>query len=366
MTSVTHYPWAERLLHRIAFRGQAIQLSLADMEQWLFHIDNSQPITRPVFITALPRAGTTLLLEILSQLPELVTHTYRQMPFVMCPLLWSRISAPFRKDATLKERAHGDGMKVGFDSPEAFEEILWKAFWQNHYHQDAIMSWQATEENDAFFSFFTSHMRTLLTLYRQQHGSDAPDELHYLSKNNANIARLPLLAQRFPDSLILLPVRDPWQHATSMMRQHQRFSEIHQHDSFALSYMRWLGHHEFGQALLPLHFSAQDQPLAGLDPQQLPFWLTYWCNAYQAVLAQLPANVYLVNYEDLCSSPLPVLEALAAHLKTSHPNILLEQASRLHCPPHYPLDTAVPAPLNRQVQQIYNQLLSHAQMLAAA
>ena len=27
------------------------------------------------------------------------------------------------------ERAHGDGMTIGYDSHEAFEEVLWRAFW---------------------------------------------------------------------------------------------------------------------------------------------------------------------------------------------------------------------------------------------
>ena len=81
------------------------------------------------FVTSLPRVGTTLLLDVLSALPAFASHTYRHMPFVLCPILWDRISSGFRKEAELDEREHGDGIMIGYDSSEAFEEIIWMAFW---------------------------------------------------------------------------------------------------------------------------------------------------------------------------------------------------------------------------------------------
>jgi len=60
-------------------------------------------------------------LNALSALPAMCVHTYRHMPFVLCPLLWHRVSRGLRQESKLSERAHGDGLLVGFDSPEAFE-----------------------------------------------------------------------------------------------------------------------------------------------------------------------------------------------------------------------------------------------------
>ena len=119
----------DRLLHQIAFAAPSIQLTATDIEK-KFHssVYDTVGATRPIFITSLPRAGTTILLEVLSRFPSLATHTYRGMPFLMAPVLWSRLSGAFRKGGELGERAHGDGMKIGYDSPEAFEEILWPEF----------------------------------------------------------------------------------------------------------------------------------------------------------------------------------------------------------------------------------------------
>ena len=51
----------------------------------------------------------------LHQLPGMATHLYRDMPFVMAPILWSTISKGFRKPAKMAERAHKDGLQVGYE-----------------------------------------------------------------------------------------------------------------------------------------------------------------------------------------------------------------------------------------------------------
>ncbi len=128
------YSRLDRWLHHLAFKAITPQKAMADIEESLF-ATRLEPlaVTRPVFITSLPRAGTTLLLELLAGTDRFATHTYRDMPFVLCPLLWERLSSGFRTSDPLRERAHGDGISINSDSPEAFEEILWKAFWPRNY-----------------------------------------------------------------------------------------------------------------------------------------------------------------------------------------------------------------------------------------
>ncbi|CAB5122786.1 hypothetical protein D3OALGA1CA_2685 [Olavius algarvensis associated proteobacterium Delta 3] len=134
---VENYTFGDRLLHRIAFGAPSMQFVAADIEKSRFN-GMYEGVTNPgpIFITSLPRAGTTLMLEVLHRFPNLATHTYRDMPFVMAPILWSRLSGSFKKNAELRERAHGDGMNIGYDSPEAFEEVLWRTFWPEKVHQD--------------------------------------------------------------------------------------------------------------------------------------------------------------------------------------------------------------------------------------
>lgn len=312
------YSAADRLLHHIALGLPALQKSLAEIEDSVFaRALDAEPVAAPVFLTGLPRSGTTVLLELLAQQPAFVTHTYRQMPFVMAPLLWERLAGNLRKADERRERAHGDGVEVGFDSPEAFEEILWQAFFPDHYKSDRIVLWRATDSAAGFTDFFRAHMRKLRHL-----GGGG----RYLSKNNANIARLPLLARLFADAVFVIPFRNPADHIGSLMAQHRHFTKIHKSDPFALQYMKWLGHYEFGAALKPIAFGG---PAAG-PPEgegQADFWLRYWIAAYRHVLDTAPEGAVIIDYDRLCREPEAVLGTLADRLGLA-PAALKDWATR--------------------------------------
>ena len=158
------YALVDRLLHRLSFRTVQTQIELADLEERFFGGQLADiAVRQPVFITALPRSGTTLLLELCAGLDEFATHRYRDMPFVLLPLIWNRFSSAFRRNNAPRERAHGDGMLVSIDSPEAFEEIIWRAMWPDHYQGDRIRPWDK-DHNPAFLEYFTNHIRKILKL----------------------------------------------------------------------------------------------------------------------------------------------------------------------------------------------------------
>ena len=161
------------------------------MEDDLFKSNLSTiKINKPVFVTALPIAGTTLLLELCVNLDEFSSHCYRDMSFILTPLLWERFSSRFRQTDVPRERAHGDGMLVSIDSPEAFEEVVWKTFWKKHYKKDRIIPWSDNNDDD-FSDFLHSHLRKIVTL----RSKDSTSSFRYISKNNLNIARIELLLQ---------------------------------------------------------------------------------------------------------------------------------------------------------------------------
>ncbi len=81
-----------------------------------------------VFVSGLARSGTTLLMRMLHDTDEFASLTYRDMPLVMAPNLWRRLSGAFQKSMARQERAHGDGLQVDYDSPEALEEVFWRTF----------------------------------------------------------------------------------------------------------------------------------------------------------------------------------------------------------------------------------------------
>jgi hypothetical protein len=86
-------------------------------------------IERPVYVAGLARSGSTVLLEILSAVPGVVTHRYKDYPPIYTPYFWNWLldRIPTREVRPV-ERTHLDGIMVMPDSPEAMEEILWMTF----------------------------------------------------------------------------------------------------------------------------------------------------------------------------------------------------------------------------------------------
>ncbi|MDE1467571.1 sulfotransferase [Aurantiacibacter sp. D1-12] len=265
------YSWADRMVHRMAFSAKAPQRMLREMEDSRFgETIAAQSITAPIFITALPRAGTTLLLELLAKHPDVVTHTYRDMPFVLSPVIWRQFSGRFHAKQDAKERSHGDGIMVSADSPEAFEEV----FWLNHCAEDFSGGAIALRETMTAptKTAMRQHMRALML-------SRGASNARYASKNNANIARLPALAQAFPDAHIIVPLRNPLDQAQSLLHQHTKALASHSASAFAARYPRDIGHFEFGADHRPIMFPGMEQVRADHSPDTLDYWLAYWIAA---------------------------------------------------------------------------------------
>jgi len=267
------------------------------------------------------------MLEVLHRFPSLATHTYRDMPFVMAPILWSRLSSAFRKRVELHERAHGDGMQVGYDSPEAFEEILWRAFWPEKYTDTGIALWAENDIKDEASTFFVEHMKKIIALRRPDRIRDG----RYISKNNGNIARLDLIGRMFPEAKILVPVRHPIEHTASLLRQHRNFIEMHKNEAFIRRYMADLGHYEFGDLHRPIAFLGIDKLLSNRNPLQIDYWLAYWIAAFEYVLERRD-KVILISYEAICADGRRGLTDICTQLEIPEEGMLDTVASIFKAP----------------------------------
>lgn len=301
MVAQVNYTALDRVFHRIAFSVPTIQQTAAEIEHHMYgKLVSGVEARAPVFITSLPRAGTTLLLESLRQFPEFATHSYRDMPFILAPMFWSRLSGSFHKKAELNERAHRDGMMIGYDSPEAFEEVIWLKYWPEKYDRGTISLWTQDDESAQGQRFFADHMKKIVYL----RGLDrSRSQGRYLSKNNANIARLDLLGSMFPDARILIPFRDPVGHAASMLRQHVNFCALHESEPFVRRYMSDIGHFEFGELHRPIGFPGSAPDLTGLDIGTLDYWVAYWIAAFDYLAGLASNQIRFVGYESLCKNP---------------------------------------------------------------
>lgn len=306
MSFEINYSFLDRTTHKLAFGLPYIQMIAADLEQSMYASNFGHiAVDKPVFVTSLPRAGTTLLLEVLNTFAVTATHTYRDMPFIMAPLIFSKAGKNFQKEATLKERFHADGIKIGYDSAEAFEEVIWKQFWRKKYKGKTIPLWSDADEDEEALEFILEHMQKIISL-RTPPKIDAP---RYVSKNNANIARVDFINTYIPEAKIVVPVRDPLAHAYSMLNQHKKFFDTHKKEKFALRYMRDIGHFEFGKLHKPIDFNV-DIDLPEIDDDlSIAYWLTYVTKSF-AYIADKKNKVIPFDYEDACRNPQTQLQHL--------------------------------------------------------
>tara|TARA_A100001011_G_scaffold130388_1_gene137379 strand:- start:8292 stop:9260 length:969 start_codon:yes stop_codon:yes gene_type:complete len=269
---MNNYSWLEQKLHQFALSSQFMREVTFDFESSFK--TSLQKQDNHVFIAGLARSGTTILLNALFKSNSFASLSYADMPFILAPNLWSKISV-IKSDLNFKERAHGDGIKVSTESPEAFEEVFWKTFAYDYELEDK----------------FKKYVNNILIKYNKD---------KYLSKNNQNIRRIELISNIFKNSKILVPYRDPIQHSYSLLIQHKKFIEDCKNDLFISKYMKWIGHTEFGPNYIPI----RKDNLTFKDDLNINHWIEQWYLTYKNTVKLLKNknNIIFISYEKLCSS----------------------------------------------------------------
>lgn len=347
------YHLGSKLLHHLALDSRLLRRAAFDLDCSLSAARKLPPPQGPpVFITGLARAGTTILLEAIYASGRFATLTYRDMPFITAPNFWKSISSGQRRHAQAKERAHKDRLLVNYDSPEAFEEIFWMTFDREGYvRENCLVPHKAPRE-------------ALLNYRRYVANIIAKDSkktpLRYLSKNNNNLLRITAIKKAFPQAVVLVPFRNPLDHAKSLMVQHQRFLTMHQEDPFSLTYMNWLGHHEFGANLKPFRFSNDALPRCPDELADFSYWVRYWGCVYDYVLNRHAAEIVLFDYDRFCREPATCLEELAPLLQLDQeqlaPFFAKIQSSTRH--DHPPVDPEVLAQANRVHEKLRQRAMA--------
>lgn len=261
-------------------------------------------IEQPIFIAGIARSGTTLLLNLLAESPGVVTHRYRDFPFMYCPILWSWYVDHFGFPSTECERPHKDRIRISAESPEAYEEPVWSSFFKGLHDPLQNQLLAADDRDRDFDSFFKKHILKMLYLRGGQ---------RYLSKGNYNLSRIAYLASLFPDARFIVPIRSPLDHVQSLVRQHHIFCGYNEADSKVSKYLVAAGHYEFGWHRRPINFDAQEtqRVVAAWDEGRNALgYAIQWAAGYRYVHSllknssdNLSGRIKVVRYEDLCSRP---------------------------------------------------------------
>lgn len=277
---------------------------LGELEDDFFREELAEiAIDRPVFVTGLARSGTTMILTLLSRAAAVATHRYRDFPFVFAPVAWNRFQDLVRPGSgEAVERPHKDRIRITRESPEAFEEPLWQAFFPWTHDPARCHVVPRDTSNPAFEAAFCAHLKKILWLRGGQ---------RYVSKGNYNIARIAYLARLFPDARFVIPVREPVAHVHSLVKQHQLFCGYAKEDRRVPRYLEAAGHYEFGPQRRPIHLDPNrigEIEAAWRAGEDYRGYARQWAQVYAHVehLRRDPGlanRMQVVRYEDACAAP---------------------------------------------------------------
>ena len=261
-----NYSGIQKFLHDFVLSKKFVNKSLFELEK-IFYLKNKDIKNQShIFITGLPRSGTTIILNFIYSSNKYASLTYKHMPFILSPNFSKLFN---KKNISKKERLHGDGISYDINSPEALDEIFFN--------------------NDEEFikNELVNYIQLILL-------SESKEK--YLSKNNLNFKRIDLINSILPNSIFLIPIREPLQHTYSLLNQHLNFSQLQQGNDFIRRYMNYLGHNEFG-----LNHKPWNNPINFKDLNDINYWLEQWCLFYQDILKNYQSydNCFFIIYEEL-------------------------------------------------------------------
>lgn len=334
------YGLLERIMHRLVLGNRGIAEACFDMDQRIVRGSTMRVEEGAhVFVVGLARAGTTALMRTIHDSGAFRSLLYEDMPFVLAPNLWQKLRRPRRDAEAMQERAHGDGLMVSQKSPECLDEVFWRVFDGEAYigQKEMLPHHPSAELQKKFRAYVAAILNTT-------------PEKRYISKNNNNIIRLPAIHAMFPNAHILVMFRDPLDHATSLLRQHRRFTERQTDDPFVGAYMNWLAHHEFGAGHLPFAPEAAE----GSSPNELLYWLRQWSAVYERLLKEAPNNATFICYEGLCDDP-ALWPVIAEKLD------IPEGAPDLKKPHHKPIPLAGSDDALVYARDVYDRLVARSE-----
>jgi hypothetical protein len=299
------------------------------------------PIDRPIYILGLPRAGTTISAQMLSEHPDVTTHRYSDFALPYTPWWWNRLfpKLPINALKSPVERVNRDRVQVTRDSSEGVEEMIWLRFFRQLHDPSRCNVLDDTTANPDFERFFKDHIRKLLLVRGRS---------RYVSKNNPCVTRMRYLRRIFPDARFLLYVRNPIDHAASVVKQDRLFTELARDDQRLLKMNRVTGFHEFGPNFVPVNVgsdAATEEICRCRDEKRsVRARALQWASVFGFVVEQLKHDpelasaVCIVRYEDLCTKPEETIDRILAHTGLSQEAFASTRAkyiSKLSLPDYY-------------------------------
>ena len=225
------------------------------------------------------RSGTTLTTHLLFSTDEFASLQYKDLPFYRIIILWSFFSKLYYGFKKPSKRIHGDDLVVSVNSPDSFEELIWKNNLNNYLNNGFYEYLDKFYKNTTLQNDLNNLIKKNLFIKKKN---------RYLSKNNYNIFRINYLANQYNNAKFIILYRDPVDTVKSLVKIHRRFLNLDKNNRTFGKELELLGHHEFGPKRKAFNISKNYEKTIfywnkGLDHNG---YLLQWNDLYKHVLSK--------------------------------------------------------------------------------
>ena len=297
-----------------------------NFENLLLRNKLNRKIVKPVFVTGLARSGSTIITHILNHHLDLGSFLYKDLPFIENPYLWSFFNKIFYVGIKNKERVHGDNLIVGPNSPDPFEEIIWKKNLKKNYLNCKTQFLSKKFSNKILETKLKENINKILYVRGKKR--------RYLSKGNYNITRIEYILKLFPDAKIIICIRQPCIQSISLTKVHKRFLNLSKRNKYLKKQLSILGHHEFGQYRKAIYIDKQNFKRIMNCWKKKEDYLGYlfqWNGIYKLVLkkylsnAKTSANILLVDNDMLVNKPKKQIKNILNFCELKYDKLLINK-----------------------------------------
>ena len=294
------YDFLSIIIHKIFFNFDFFNIFLFDLEKKIYLPKFKVNYTNSnVFITGLPRSGTTAFLELLYSSKKFASFQYLDMPFILSPNIRKNFTLNFNKNLNKIERYHQDKIYINKNSAEAFERGFFRIYDGKNYIIENNLKIYSPQED------ILNNYKILIHLCK------ISKEDRYISKNNNNIIRIEKLSKYFNDDIFIL-FRNPLDFAISSQKTNKKFSTLQTESNFIQNYMKFLGHYEFGIGSKHIYCVNKNK----YQKNDINYWINYWLDVYKPYQCNnLNKNINLVCYENIKFNEKKLLDYLKLKLR---------------------------------------------------
>ena len=294
-----------------------------------------------IFVTGMPRSGTTLLTHIISNFEGVGSFNYSDLPFTKIPFFWSKIKRFYYLKNKSFERPHGDGLKINLSSPDAFEELIWAENIKEYEKGNFSQKLNSEYVNDILKNELTRSINKILILRKKK---------IYLSKGNYNLFRINYIKKILRNSLFIICIRNPLNVIESSIRVHKKFLELDNKNRDFTNEMNELCHFEFGKN--------RKDPFGGhLENDEYKYYEKQWIKTHEMILEKYIdlENVFLIDFDKFVNSPDKSLPIILKNINvdfSSNINNVLKKINKSN-------QILMNNNKNEKILNLYNQLLNN-------